>query len=124
MAVAQQFSDAFVQQMTVALKHSNPDVDPRAIDFISEEVNAVINEEVIIKGRLNQIMYPIYDQHFSIAELKQLVEFNNTELGTKLISVMPAITQEGMQAGMSLGESLGPLIQQRLLARFQAEGIQ
>ena len=64
------------------------------------------------------------DKHFTDNELKQMIEFNKTELGQKIIRVMPQITQEGMQAGRLLGQSLGPEIQQRIAARFQSEGIQ
>lgn len=52
-----------------------------------------------------------------------MVEFNNTEFGKKIIRVMPKITQEGMQAGQQFGQTLGPKIQQRIVARFQKEGI-
>lgn len=123
-AVGKQFSDAFIQQMTMVLKQSKPDIDPKAFDIVEEEITSIINEEIVVDGALNEIMYPIYDKHFSEAELKKMIEINNTEFGKKMIRVMPMIAQEGMQAGQQFGETLGPKIQQRISARFQKEGIE
>ena len=68
-AMGKQFSDAFVQQMTVVLKNSNPNMDPIAYDIVEEEIIAVIDEEFVMKGTLLEIMYPIYDKHFTADEL-------------------------------------------------------
>lgn len=123
-AMGTQFSNLFIQQMTMILKKSNPNIDPKAYTILSEEVTAIINEEVVENGALSKMMYPIYNKHFSNDELKKMIEINNTEFGKKMIRVMPAITQEGMQAGQVFGQSLGPKIQQRLQARFKEAGIQ
>jgi hypothetical protein len=123
-AVGKQFSNLYIQQMTMVLKKSKPDIDPKAFDIIKEEINAIIREEVVEKGALNKMLYPIYDKHFTNAELKKMIELNNTEFGRKMIRVMPLITQESMQAGQEFGKSLGPKIQQRLADRFREAGIQ
>lgn len=122
-AVGKQFADAFTQQMTRALRKSNPDIDPRAFVFLEEEVAAVINEELVEGSSFVRMLYPIYARHFSAEELQKMIDMNNTEFGKKLIRVMPLITQEGMQAGEAYGRSLGPKIQQRIVARFEKEGI-
>jgi len=122
-AIGKQFSDAFIQQMTTVLKQTNPNIDPKAYDIVNEEINALIDEEFIVKGALSEIMYPIYSRHFSAEELREMIAFNNTELGKKVIKVMPMITQEGMQAGQVLGQSFAPKIQERIVARFEKEGI-
>ena len=121
--VGKQFSGLFIQQMTMVLKQSKPDIDPKAFDIVEDEIISIINEEIVIKGAFKDMMYPIYSKHFSIDELEKMIELNNTEFGKKMISIMPIITQEGMQAGQQFGQSLGPKIQQRLIARFEKEGI-
>ncbi len=118
------FSNAFFQQMKLILKQQNPDIDPKAFVIIKEEINTIIDEELVQKKRLSKMMYPIYSKHFSIKELAQMIELNKTPLGQKLIKVMPIITQEGIQAGQTFGQSLGPVIQKRIMDRFQEEGIQ
>lgn len=121
--MGKQFSDLFIQQMTMMLKQSRPDMDPRAFDILREEVTAVIDEELAGNGAFTAMMYPIYDRHFTADEIRAMIEFNETPLGKKLIRVMPQVSQEGMAAGQSWGQSLGPIIQTRLMTRFKEEGI-
>ena len=109
--------------MTIVLKQSNPDANPKAFDILKEEVISVINEEIVVSGVFNEMMYPLYGNHFTEAELKKLIEINNTEIGKKVIRVMPIITQEGMIVGQQFGQSLAPKIQQRITERFEQEGI-
>lgn len=123
-AMGKQFSNVFIQQMTMVLKQSQPNIDPKAFGILEEEITAVVNEEMKMSGSFRDMLYPIYDKHFSNAELMKMIELNNTELGKKLIRVMPVITQEGMRAGQQFGRALGPKIQQRIVARFKEEGIQ
>lgn len=121
--VGEQFSGAFIQQMTIVLKAGNPDIDPRAFYIMEEEIKKLVHEELVINKAFFEMMYPIYDKHFTIEDLKKMIELNNTPFGKKMIKVMPLITQEGMQAGQAFGQSLGPKIQQRIITRFEEEGI-
>lgn len=118
------FSNAFIQQMTMVLKQSNPEIDPKAFEIVKEEINALMDEELVQKKTLSKMMYPIYDKHFTATDLKEMIILNDTPLGKKMIKVMPLLTQEGIQAGQTLGQSLAPKIQQRIMDRFQKEGIQ
>jgi hypothetical protein len=90
--VGKQFSNAYVQQMTVLLEKSNPDIDPKAFKIIKEELN-------------------------------KMIEFNDTPLGKKIVTVTPLIAQEGMQAGQTFAQSLVPKIKQRVFTRLKEEGI-
>ena len=117
------FGNAFVKQMTQALKQTNPDVDPRAYEILETETMAVIREEMINNNALNNISYPIYHKHLSLSDIKALIEFYKSPVGKKVISVMPLITQEAMQGGTQLAQSIGPKLEQRLNERFKQEGI-
>ncbi len=122
-AVGKQLTDLFVQQMEGSLRAANPDVDPRAFKIISEEVNGLIDQEVVAGGVLTEPMHEIYSKYYSVEELKQIVAFNKTPLGQKILKVTPAITQEGMKAGQAYGQALAPRLQEKVMARFQKEGI-
>lgn len=117
------FADQYIQQTITYLKRTHPDLDPKAYTIVEEEIKSVINEEIVVKGAYKNMLYPIYDKHYSNNELEQLIAFNKTPLGQKVIRVMPTITQEGMQAGQKFGATLGPILQKRIQTRFQAEGI-
>ena len=118
------FSNAFIQQMTQALKKSKPDVNPKAFDIIAEEVNALIHEELVTKESLLPYMYPIYHKYLTLEETKGLIEFYKTPLGEKAISVMPKMTTESMKAGRIWGQSMGQKIHKRLSERFKKEGLE
>lgn len=109
--------------MVMALKKAKPDIDPKAFGIVEQEVKQVIDEVLLDRDALSEMMYPIYGSRFSEEELKELVVFYKTPLGKKLIRNLPAIAQEGMQAGQKLGQSLGPKIQHRILARLRSEGV-
>ena len=121
--MGQMFANAFVQQTTNVLKSTNPDISPRAFIILKEEVNAVIKQEMIEKGSFYEIIYPIYHKHLTIEDIKALIAFYKTPVGKKVITVMPQLTQDSMHAGQVWGQSLGPIIQERLVKRFEEEGI-
>ncbi len=120
--VGKLMASQYVQQITKVLETSNPSVEPKVITVMSDEVNTIINEEIVENGRFTQLLYPIYDKHFSSDDLRKMIELNNTEFGKKLIKVMPQITQEALKAGQEFGQSLAPKINDRLQARFKKEG--
>ncbi|HAJ75543.1 MAG TPA: hypothetical protein DCM64_03715 [Gammaproteobacteria bacterium] len=45
-AMGEQLSQLFIQQMTQSLRQARTDIPPRAFDIISEEVQAVLSEEI------------------------------------------------------------------------------
>ena len=122
-AVGRQYSELFTQQMTLILKQSKPDINPKAFDIVEEEIIAIMDEEFLINDAFKTMMYPIYSKHFTEGELRKMIEINNTEFGKKIIRVMPLISKEGMIAGQEFGKKLGPKIQKRIAERFKEEGI-
>lgn len=121
--IGEMFANAFLQQMTVALKSINPEIPPRAFTILEEEVNAVIREEMLEKDSLYELIYPIYHNYLTLEDTRELIAFYNTPVGRKMIRVMPQLTQESMQAGQAWGQSLGPIMQQRIANRLEKEGI-
>ena len=122
-AFADQLGGVFVQQMMMFLRQSNPNLDPKAAQIIEEEVMSLVRDELINNDDFYQQFYPIYDKYFSADDLQNMVDFNATPTGRKVIETLPMITQESMEVGRGYGEKLAPLIEQRLSERFEAEGI-
>lgn len=122
--VGQQFSNIYIHQMTAVLRSSQEEIDPKAFMIVEEEIKAIIHDEIVVNQKLAKLLHPIYSKHFTVDELKQMVELNDTPFGQKIIRVMPLITQEGIQAGQTFGQTLGPMIQMRIKQRFDEEGIQ
>lgn len=59
--------------------------------------------------------------HFTQDEIRQLIAFYQTPLGTKLIEKLPAITQESMTIGMKWGEEIAAKAMAKLEARKKKE---
>lgn len=50
---------------------------------------------------------PLYDKYFSREDIKGLIQFYETPLGQKALSVLPKLSVELQGEGMKLGEKLG-----------------
>ncbi len=122
-AVGMQISKLSIQQMTESLKIMKPDIGQKILDIMEEVVEGVIHEEIVVKKTYVKMLYPIYSKYLTQDELKQMIEFNNTPLGKKIIKTLPLITQEALRVSQAYGQTLGPKLQQSLAARFEKEGI-
>jgi len=91
-------------------------------DALTEEVNKAIDESMNARGGLKEIIVAIYHRYYSADEIQALLDFYRTPVGKKTIAIMPAMTQESMALGMQWGNSLGPLVLQRIKARFKQNG--
>jgi hypothetical protein len=122
--MADLFVNVYVEQMAIVLQEEQPDIDPKAFVVMRDVIDSLIREEIFDKKALNKVSYPVYDQYFTAEDLGKLVEFYQTPVGRKTIMVLPIVTQETLNAAKGWGQTLGPKIQQRLMARFKAEGIE
>ena len=107
-----------LEQSLAQLKPSLATLAPATRDKI-----VVIFEEEMRKDfsaqKMVEMIVPIYDKHFSLDELKQLITIYESPIGQKLITVLPLITRESFEAGASRGRITG----ERIKARLQAEGL-
>ncbi len=121
--VGEMMGTAVSNQMIAAMSQQQKNLDSKVIAIVQDEIGKIMHDEFIANGFLNKVSYTIYHKYFTIAELKEMVAFYKTPTGRKMASLLPKVTQEGMLAGQEHGQSLGPIIQKRLLARFEKEGI-
>jgi hypothetical protein len=92
-------------QMVAQFKAAMPSVpDKFWADFV-KEVNA---------QELLDLVVPVYDKHLSHAEIQDIAKFYESSAGKKLVSVLPAITQESMAAGQAWGTRIGEKVAARL----------
>lgn len=121
-ANAEEFIAAFTQQMTSLLRARNPNLPQRAYTIVEQAVTETVIQEMAA-GTLQAQIYPIYSRHFSLAELRELIEFNKSPLGQKANRLMPNLMKESMDAAQSWSEQVGPRISSRVLERFREEDI-
>jgi len=97
-------------------------VPERATEIMKAEITNVWDQE-IKSEKVFDYFVPIYDKYYSEKEIKALIDFYKTDLGRKLVKVLPYFTQECMIAGKKWGESIAPIAIERITERFKAEGI-
>jgi len=120
---ALQMANITIEEMTKTIDAENANVDPRVFKIIDEVTKSVFHEAFVTKHGYLDIMYPIYSKHFTVKELNQMIAFNETPTGKKIIEVMPEINQEGILAGNKMGEEIGPVLVQKIQARLEKDGI-
>ena len=88
------------------LVNSLPPGDYRAklIDLFLEKFTARATIEF---PKLEEAAIPIYDKYLSDEDIKGLIQFYQTPLGRKTLSVLPMIFGEMQSAGQKLGERIG-----------------
>lgn len=63
-----------------------------------------------------ELAVPVYEKNFSHQEIRSLIEFYQTPLGQKTISVLPKLTLELQEEGRKWGENLGQKAMMDVLA--------
>ena len=69
-------------------------------------------------AELTEKMIPIYQRHFSAAEIDGLLKFYRSPLGRKVVAEMPSTMAEGMQIGRQWGQQRA----QAMLGQLQKQG--
>ncbi|MDQ2972244.1 MAG: DUF2059 domain-containing protein [Rhodanobacteraceae bacterium] len=64
-------------------------------------------------------MIPVYQQHFSNADIQGLLTFYRSPLGQKVLREMPATMQQGMQIGQQWGMERA----QAMVAQMKQQGV-
>lgn len=119
MAIGKQLSQVVTAQMATILRRARPDIPQSVLDTLPAEVNAVIDENI---DDFREAVVPLYNKHFTAAEIRDLIAFYNTPLGRKTVEVLPLLTAESVQLGQQWGTRLGPLIEERVRTRIRAQG--
>jgi hypothetical protein len=57
------------------------------------------------------LVIPIYERHFTHAEVKELIEFYQSPLGQKMLAKMPLVSTECIEAGAEWGRKIGARIE-------------
>ncbi len=117
--IANQTAHTVFQQMVQHMKKANPEIPDRAVQVIEQETVAFFQE--IIPDMMNKVV-PIYGQHFTHDEIKQLIAFYDTEIGKKTIRTLPQLMQQVMATSNQYMNGVMPQYMQRITQRLEAEG--
>jgi hypothetical protein len=118
--LGEQLTDTFMQQFSQAIRASNPNIPPRALEVANEVARTFFTERY---PQLMPKMVQAYAKVLTPDDVKQMLAFYESPLGRRLIQVTPALSKAGAQAGQEWGQAMLPDLQQALQARFKAEGL-
>ena len=118
-----QLADVTSKNISSALKRQHPDLPESVAAKIRTELIALFEERANVPGGLVDRIVASYHKHFTHAEVKELLAFNQTPIGRKTMQVLPAIMSETMTAGQAWGQALAPEVQRRVNDVLRKEGI-
>src|SRR5262249_8264761 len=118
------FRQVMAKQMVETNRSLRPDIPTEILKLLEEELTSAVEQALFDKGGYLEIATTIYGKYLSHDDIKGLLAFYATPLGQKTISVMPIIAQESIAAGKQWGEAIGPVIMEKVIARFRQKGIE
>ena len=93
------------------------------------EESAKIVDEVMMpdftsqEKELTNAIVEVWASNFTVEDLKGLIDFYSTPLGKRLIASLPAINQQGMQAGQTWGRQIYQASLQKHKDELTARGV-
>lgn len=84
---------------------------PNAPASFWEEIAAEADADELV-----ELIVPIYQRHFTEAEVQGLITFYRSPAGRSFVEKLPRVTQESMEAGNQWGQALA----KRIIERAQA----
>jgi hypothetical protein len=89
-----------MEQQIPAQRAVNPRVPPEFWDRFLEQARAR-------RGELEEGYAALYDRHFSVAEIRELLAFYDTPIGRRFLEVQPVLMREGIALGQEWGSRIG-----------------
>lgn len=121
--VGEQMASLISGQILDGFKKTHPRVSPRAFDIAKEVLVAEFATAFKGPEGLFAKLIPLHAKYFSQEDVRGLLAFYETELGRKMIAVMPALMQESAQVGQAWAEEMMPRVDKVLKERLEAEGL-
>jgi len=109
-------------QILQGVQQQHPEIPPRAIEIVRTTLDEQFKSAFAPDGTFMHDLAAIWAKHFTHDEILGLVTFYETPLGRKVVDNLPAITQEGAQAGMAWAQKTMPDITKIVQDRLRAEG--
>jgi len=113
--IGQQLIVSYLQQITSVLKQSQPELSQVTLQQITAIVEIAVKQQIGEQDKFKNMVYPLYDQNFTVDELQSIIEFNQTKLGKKLLNTMPIINSHHQYVLDELSLDLAPEVNELVL---------
>jgi hypothetical protein len=92
--------------MQKSIVQANPD-NPK-VQELSNLLAAKLRDNISVQyGELLKLLIPLYDKYYTKDDLDQIIQFDQTPLGQKLLKVTPEISRESQTIGYQWGARIG-----------------
>jgi len=116
-----QMASLLSRQVLDGLKRSQPDIPSRIIDLAQQVLDEEFAKAFTGPDSMTPRLVAVYARHFTQQEVRGLIAFYGTDLGKKVITVMPMIIQESAVVGQEWSAQHMPDILATLRKRLQSE---
>ena len=113
--LGQQIMSAGIAQFRASVTESQPD-NPRAKQFA--DAFALRFEKHFDPRSLTETVIPIYDQHLSSEDLKELLAYYESPFGQRMLKVLPEVARESQAAGLKLGQKAAQEVMEELKGEY------
>jgi uncharacterized protein len=105
-----QLAAQMLDQMFESMKTAFPKVDPALWVRLRDRM---------LSRSLDELYIPIYDRHYSEADLRDILAFYRSPVGQRMLKGLPALLDESMKAGREWGRAIGQELQQEIYEEDQ-----
>ena len=122
MLAAENTLERFFPILKKATEQNNQAVSDTLFAILRGSTLALVKRQISAEGGLMDRVVPLYDKHYTQAEIRSLIQFYESPLGKKVTALRPQIAKEGMVVAEEWINFLEPLLVQALAKRLKEEG--
>lgn len=116
--MTEQMGSMIAQQTAQMVGADNPEAVRRCAEIAVKAVGEMFSD-----GDFKEEMNAIYAKYFSHEDIRQMIAFYETPVGSKSIEVMPELMSESMQVTMRWIAKINPVVQERVTKQLREEGL-
>ena len=105
------------------MQELDPPLNQNQIENMKNEATLFLNEALSDNKDLLDIMYPVYDEVFTLEELRTLINLDKDPSVRSILDKLPTIAEKHHQRGEALGRKINPIIRENIINRMKKEGL-
>ena len=114
--------DPIIPGVIESAKNQFMPTNPNLSGPLTEVANQLHKEYAPKRAELLDMVAAIYAQHFTEAELKDIVAFYKTPVGKKLVTEEPRVLEDGMKAAQSWATTFSDVVVERFRTEMKKKG--
>lgn len=122
-ALGTQMATLVSNQFIEAMKQQRPSVPEAAITLIKEMLHVEFSKAFDGPDGIGAKLVDVYMKHFTHAEIIKILEFYDTDVGRKTVSLLPKLAQEGAAVGQQWAVANMERIAATIDRRLREEGL-